>query len=139
MSEPCLAPVAETLVKIGLATFGVLLGASIAAYVARAKLRRLTPTLLRQISVAASSCRNAYSSAEASVCLSQLSSAGQMAQEIVAAGISKRNWQTGMKHMDDAKLAASQVTSAQMELIPEATASLRNQGIKLAAWLNSIQ
>lgn len=134
MTEPCVVPLADTFVKIGLTVLGALVGASVTAYVARTKLHRLTPSIRHQVQALSMQLKATYSASEAAACATQIDPVLQTANEMIAANIAKKTWQQGLVVLRDAKQAALHVSAAAPELVPDATQRVRDHGAKLASW-----
>jgi hypothetical protein len=139
MSPPEAAPIADMLVKVGLALLGALFGAAVSTYIARKRLRRLLPFTIRQLRDAAHACTMAYSPAEAAASSAMLEAASKLALELVAAGINLTQWQMGGQYLRDAQLAASAAATSASNDAPRTTSLLRQQGGKLRAWVESIE
>jgi hypothetical protein len=139
MSEPCISPIIDVVVKIGLVGLGGLIGASINMYIARARLRLVIPNFISQIEASAVLCKNAFSQVEAEACISPLERAAELAHTFLAAGLSTKQWSARLTQIQAAQLAASAAARANIEEIALAAAKLRSEGAKLAEWSKSLR
>lgn len=125
-------------VKIALVGLGALFGASLTAYVSRAKLRRLLRSLLRQIQATAKLAQTAFSSEEAALCIPQLESAIKLLQDFVGAGVKGADWNTGLACLENTKLAASRTASTPPPEASGPASLLRGEAESLTKWLSSV-
>lgn len=127
MTGACEPTLIDTVAKLGFAVIGALVGASVAAYASRLKLRRLEPAIERRIRSAASACASAYSASDASACLPQLDSAVQFAQDVIASGYCPIRWQAQIGRLEDLRQAAAAISGLAPDLAPAALGRLRKK------------